>query len=70
MLDTGLIDDNRILSQVGKKLLKIAKSGNLTSDNFLQIPKQVTQIQHRGQAALGFSYIVMWTPALGRIFIE
>ena len=39
MRDIGLIDDNRRLTQVGAKLLEIAKSGNFTSDNFLQIPK-------------------------------
>ena len=39
MRDIGLIDDNRRLTAVGKKLLEIAKSGNFTSDNFLQIPK-------------------------------
>lgn len=39
MRDIGLIDDNRRLTPVGKKLLEIAKSGNFTSDNFLQIPK-------------------------------
>lgn len=39
MRDIGLIDDNRRLTAVGRKLLEIAKSGNFTSDNFLQIPK-------------------------------
>jgi len=39
MRDIGLINDNRRLTTVGKKLLEIAKSGNFTSDNFLQIPK-------------------------------
>ncbi|NLE06426.1 MAG: AlwI family type II restriction endonuclease, partial [Crenarchaeota archaeon] len=39
MRDIGLIDDNRRLTAVGKKLLEIAKSGDFTSDNFLQIPK-------------------------------
>lgn len=39
MRDIGLIDDNRRLTAVGKKLLEIAKSGNFSSDNFLQIPK-------------------------------
>ena len=39
MRDIGLIDDNRRLTPVGKKLLEISKSGNFTSDNFLQIPK-------------------------------
>lgn len=37
--DIGLIDENRRLTPVGKKLLEIAKNGNFTSDNFLQIPK-------------------------------
>ena len=61
MRDIGLIDDNRILSQVGKKLLEIAKSGNFTSDIFLQIPKQVAQIRHSGQAAVRFKTIVRRT---------
>lgn len=39
MRDIGLIDDNRHLTQVGKKLLEIAKSNDFSSDNFLQIPK-------------------------------
>lgn len=39
MRDIGLIDDNRRLTSVGNKLLEIAKSGNFSSDNFLQIPK-------------------------------
>ena len=39
MRDIGLIDDNRRLTAVGKKLLEIAKRGNFASDNFLQIPK-------------------------------
>lgn len=39
MRDIGLIDNNRRLTPVGKKLLEISKSGNFTSDNFLQIPK-------------------------------
>ena len=39
MRDIGLIDDNRRLTAVGNKLLEIAKSGNFSSDNFLQIPK-------------------------------
>ena len=39
MRDIGLIDDNRRLTSVGNKLLDIAKSGNFSSDNFLQIPK-------------------------------
>lgn len=39
MRDIGLIDDNRRLTPVGKKLLEITKSGDFSSDNFLQIPK-------------------------------
>lgn len=39
MRDIGLIDDNRRLTTIGKKLLEIAKSGDFASDNFLQIPK-------------------------------
>ena len=38
--DIGLISDNRRLTEVGKKLLEISKSGDFTSDNFLQIPKE------------------------------
>ena len=39
MRDIGLIDDNRRLTSVGEKLLEIAKDGNFSGDNFLQIPK-------------------------------
>lgn len=39
MRDIGLVDDNRRLTAVGRKLLEISKSGDFTSDNFLQIPK-------------------------------
>lgn len=39
MRDIGLVDDNRRLTPVGKKLLEIAKSNDFSSDNFLQIPK-------------------------------
>ena len=39
MRDIGLIDDNRRLTAVGRRLLAIAKSGDFSSDNFLQIPK-------------------------------
>lgn len=39
MRDIGLITDNRRLTTVGEKLLEIAKTGDFTSDNFLQIPK-------------------------------
>ena len=39
MRDIGLIDDNRRLTAVGKRLLQIAKTGDFESDNFLQIPK-------------------------------
>ena len=39
MRDIGLIDDNRRLTPVGKKLLEIAKGSDFSSDNFLQIPK-------------------------------
>ena len=39
MRDIGLIDDNRRLTDVGKKLLEISKNGDFSSDNFLQIPK-------------------------------
>lgn len=36
--DIGLIDTNRKLTMVGRELLKITRSGDFTSDNFLQIP--------------------------------
>lgn len=37
--DIGLIDDNRRLTEIGKKLLEISKAKDFESDNFLQIPK-------------------------------
>lgn len=38
LCDIGLVDrETRTLTEVGKELLKIAKSGNFKSDNFLQI---------------------------------
>ena len=39
LLDLGLIDYNRRLTEVGVNLLKISKSNDFTSDNFLKIPK-------------------------------
>lgn len=39
LLDLGLIDYNRKLTEVGVNLLKICKSNDFTSDNFLRIPK-------------------------------
>lgn len=39
LLDLGLIDYNRRLTEVGANLLKISKSKDFTSDNFLRIPK-------------------------------
>lgn len=39
MFELGLIDENRHLTEVGKKLLEISKSNDFSSDNFLQIPK-------------------------------
>lgn len=39
MRDIGLIYDNHRLTSVGKKLLEISRSGDFSSDNFLQIPK-------------------------------
>lgn len=39
MRDIGLVDDNRRLTEVGKKLLEISKNNDFKSDNFLQIPK-------------------------------
>lgn len=39
LVDIGLIDDNRRITPVGKKLLEIMKDGNFSSDNVFQIPK-------------------------------
>ncbi|MBQ8761470.1 MAG: AlwI family type II restriction endonuclease [Bacteroidales bacterium] len=39
LLDLGLIDYNRRLTEVGANLLKICNSNDFTSDNFLRIPK-------------------------------
>ena len=39
MIELGLITDERRLTDVGEELLRIAKSGDFSSDNFLQIPK-------------------------------
>ncbi len=39
LVDIGLIDSNRNLSDVGKHLLEISKNGDFSSDNFLKIPK-------------------------------
>lgn len=38
LVDIGLIDNNRRLSEVGEKLLNIARSSNFASDNEFQIP--------------------------------
>lgn len=39
LVDIGLIDENRRLTNAGKVLLKISLSGDFSSDNSLQIPK-------------------------------
>lgn len=39
LLDLGLINYDRRLTEVGGNLLKICKSNDFTSDNFLRIPK-------------------------------
>ena len=39
LVDIGLIDSNRNLSDIGKHLLEISKNGDFTSDNFLKISK-------------------------------
>lgn len=39
LLDLGLIDYNRRLTEVGANLLRISKSNDFASDNFLRIPK-------------------------------
>ena len=39
LVDLGLIDDERRLTEVGRNLLRISKSGNFASDNFIEIPK-------------------------------
>ena len=37
--DIGLLDDERCLTEAGEALLKIAETGDFTSDNLLEIPK-------------------------------
>ena len=39
LVDIGLIDDNRRLTNAGKALLLISKSGDFSSDNHFDIPK-------------------------------
>ena len=39
LVDIGLIDSNRNLSDVGRTLLEISRKGDFSSDNFLKIPK-------------------------------
>lgn len=39
LVDIGIIDENRKLTEAGKKLLEISQSTNFSSDNFFQIPK-------------------------------
>ena len=39
LVDIGLLDDDRNLTEAGKTLLSIAKGQDFSSDNFLEIPK-------------------------------
>ncbi|HCQ6314179.1 TPA: AlwI family type II restriction endonuclease [Clostridioides difficile] len=39
LVSLGLINDNRRLTDVGQKLLRISRTGNYESDNFLNLPK-------------------------------
>lgn len=39
LVDIGLLDDNRNLTEAGRSLLKIAEEQDFASDNFLEIPK-------------------------------
>lgn len=39
LVDIGLADNNRNLTNAGKKLLQISLSGNFETDNFFEIPK-------------------------------
>lgn len=39
LVDIGIIDDDRKLTEAGRKLLEISQSNDFTSDNFFQIPK-------------------------------
>ena len=39
LVDLGLVDSNRKLTQAGISLLELSLSGNFASDNFLKIPK-------------------------------
>lgn len=39
LVDIGLLDDDRNLTEAGKALLKIAQSQNFSSDNLLEIPR-------------------------------
>ncbi|MDO4628534.1 MAG: AlwI family type II restriction endonuclease, partial [Planctomycetia bacterium] len=39
LVDIGVIDAGRKLTSAGNELLRISQSGDFTSDNFLQIPK-------------------------------
>ncbi|RGY96300.1 AlwI family type II restriction endonuclease, partial [Clostridium sp. AM58-1XD] len=39
LVDIGLISDERLLTEVGKVLLAISKSGSFAPDNVLQLPK-------------------------------
>ncbi len=39
LVDIGIIDENRKLTEAGRALLGISQSNDFTSDNFFQIPK-------------------------------
>lgn len=39
LVDIGIIDDDRKLTEAGTKLLEISQSNDFTSDNFFQIPR-------------------------------
>ena len=39
LVDIGIIDENRKLTEAGRVLLEISQSNDFTSDNFFQIPK-------------------------------
>ena len=39
LVDIGIIDENRKITEAGRKLLEISQSNDFSSDNFFQIPK-------------------------------
>lgn len=39
LVDIGIIDENRKLTEAGRALLEISKSNDFSSDNFFQVPK-------------------------------